>query len=62
MTIVVIIGVISLAALGMMPIVKSAMLGVVLLLALGVITPQESYQSINWQVIILISALIPKYF
>ena len=59
MTIVVIIGVISLAALGIMPIVKSAMLGVVLLLALGVISPQESYQSINWQVIILISALIP---
>ena len=42
-----------------MPIVKSAMLGVVLLLALGIITPQESYQSINWQVIVLISALIP---
>jgi di/tricarboxylate transporter len=59
MTIVVIIGVISLAALGIMPIVKSAMLGVVLLLALGIISPQESYQSINWQVIILISALIP---
>ena len=59
MTIVVIIGVISLAALGIMPIVKSAMLGVVMLLALGIISPQESYQSINWQVIILISALIP---
>tara|TARA_Y100001934_G_C12222889_1_gene711587 strand:- start:588 stop:1175 length:588 start_codon:yes stop_codon:yes gene_type:complete len=59
MTIVVILGVISLAAFGIMPIVKSAMLGVVILLALGIITPQESYQSINWQVIILISALIP---
>ena len=30
-----------------------------MLLALGIISPQESYQSINWQVIILISALIP---
>ena len=59
MTIVAIFGVICLAALGIMPIVKSAMLGVVLLLALGIITPQESYQSINWQVIVLISALIP---
>ncbi|MFL2983855.1 MAG: SLC13 family permease, partial [Candidatus Neomarinimicrobiota bacterium] len=59
MTIVVIIGTISLAALGIMPIVKSAMLGVVILLALRILTPQESYQSINWQVIILISALIP---
>ena len=37
MTIVVIIGVICLAAIGIMPIVKSAMLGVVLLLALGII-------------------------
>ena len=59
MTIVVIIGTIALAALGFMPIVKSAMLGVVILLALKILTPQESYQSINWQVIILISALIP---
>ena len=59
MTIIVIIGTISLAALSIMPIVKSAMLGVVILLALKILTPQESYQSINWQVIILISALIP---
>jgi len=59
MTIVVIIGTIALAAFGFMPIVKSAMLGVVVLLALKILTPQESYNSINWQVIILISALIP---
>ena len=58
-TILVIIGTISLAAFGIMPIVKSAMLGVVILLGLRILTPQESYQSINWQVIILISALIP---
>ena len=42
-----------------MPIVKSAMLGVMILLTLKIVTPQESYQSINWQVIVLISALIP---
>jgi len=59
MAIVVILGTITLAALGVMPIVKSAMLGVVILLALKILSPQESYQSINWQVIILISALIP---
>ena len=59
MTIIVIIGTIFLAASGIMPIVKSAMFGVVILLTLRIITPQESYQSINWQVIILISALIP---
>ena len=59
MTIVVILGTIGLAALGIMPIVKSAMLGVVTLFALRIISPQEGYQSINWQVIVLISALIP---
>jgi di/tricarboxylate transporter len=59
MTIVTIFVTIGFAATGLMPIVKSAMLGVMILLVLRIVTPQESYQSINWQVIILISALIP---
>ncbi len=59
MTIIVIIGTIIIAALGIMPIMKSGMIGVVFLLMLKVITPKESYESINWQVIVLISALIP---
>ena len=59
MSIVVILGAITFAALGIMPIVKSVMVGVIILLVLGVITPQESYQSINWKVIVLIAALIP---
>ena len=59
MTIFVIIATITAAAIGLMPIVKSAMIGVVLLLIFKVITPKEGYEAINWQVIILISALIP---
>ena len=59
MSIVVILGAITFAALGIMPIVKGVMIGVIILLVLGVITPQESYQSINWKVIVLIAALIP---
>jgi len=59
MTIIVIIATIIIAALGIMPIMKSGMIGVVFLLMLKVITPKESYESINWQVIVLISALIP---
>ena len=59
MTIVVILGAITFTALGIMPIVKSAMIGVVILLVFGVLTPQESYQSIHWKVIVLIAALIP---
>ncbi len=59
MTIIIILGAVGLAAIGIMPIMKSAMIGVVILLAIGVITPQEGYQAIHWQVIVLIAALIP---
>jgi len=50
---------ILLAAVGLLPIIKGALLSVVILLALRIITPNEAYQSIHWQVIILIAALIP---
>ena len=38
---------------------KGAFISVVILLCLKIISAQESYQSIHWQVIILIAALIP---
>ena len=47
------------ASLGYIPIIKGAFISVVILLSLKIITAQESYQSIHWQVIILIAALIP---
>ena len=47
------------AAIGYIPIMKGAFLSVVILLSLKIITAQESYQSIHWQVIFLIAALIP---
>ena len=47
------------AAVGLLPIIKGALLSFVILLALRIITPNEAYQSIHWQVIILIAALIP---
>ena len=58
-SIIVILGAIILATLGVMPIMKGAIIGVAFLLALKVITPQESYQSVHWHVIVLIAALIP---
>ena len=58
-SIIVILGAIILATLGIMPIMKGAIIGVAFLLALKVLTPQESYQSVHWQVIVLIAALIP---
>jgi len=59
LSIVVIIALVSLSALGILPIYKGALFGVVLLLIFRLISPNEAYQSINWQVVILIAALIP---
>ena len=58
-SIILIIFTILFAAVGLLPIIKGALLSVVILLALRIITPNEAYQSIHWQVIILIAALIP---
>jgi len=59
MSIVVIYSVVLMAALGFVPILKGAMIGVVVLLVLKVLSANEAYQTINWQVIVLIAALIP---
>ena len=59
MSIIVLALAVLLAALGIFPILKGALIGTVILLVLRVITANEVYQSINWQVIILIAALIP---
>ena len=59
MSIVVIFAVVVFAALGVVPILKGAIIGVVLLMVLKVLSANEAYQSINWQVIVLIAALIP---
>lgn len=48
-----------LAALDIIPIVKGALIGVIILLAFGIIKPTEAYRAISWQVIILLAALIP---
>ena len=55
----VIFGAVILAALGIVPILKGALIGAIFLLVIRVITANEAYQSINWQVIVLIAALIP---
>ena len=48
-----------LAAVGIFPILKGVLIGAVILMVFKVITPNEAYQSIHWQVIVLIAALIP---
>ena len=54
-----IITTIVLAAFGILPILKGAILSAVILLVFRIISPNEAYQSIHWQVIVLIAALIP---
>ncbi|CAN5140459.1 SLC13 family permease [soil metagenome] len=51
--------VIGLAALGMMPILISALTGCVLMILFGCITMQEAYDSIDWFVIFLLAGVIP---
>jgi len=48
-----------LASFGIMSIVKGALLGAILILALRSLSMEEAYKSINWPVIFLIAALIP---
>jgi len=55
----VIISTIILAAFGILPILKGAIISAVILLLFRIISPNEAYQSIHWQVIVLIAALIP---
>ena len=59
LSIFVILSAVFLAAVGVFPILKGVLIGVVILMVFKVITPNEAYQSIHWQVIVLIAALIP---
>jgi len=59
LSIVVIIGVVFLAALSLVPILKGVIIGMAILLVARVISPLEAYNSINWQIIVLIGCLIP---
>jgi len=57
--IVVILMVVFLSAIGFVPILPGTMIGVTVLLLFRVLVPNEAYNSIHWQVIIFIAALIP---
>ena len=47
------------AAIGIIPIIKGALVSIVVLMIFKVISPNEAYESIHWQVIVLIASLIP---
>ena len=50
---------VTLAIFDIVPIVVGVILGVIALLLSKVITPNEAYSSIHWQVIIVIAAFLP---
>lgn len=52
-------GVVLLAAVGGMPILKSALLGAVVLLVTRSITVHQAYRAIDWTVIFLLAAILP---
>jgi di/tricarboxylate transporter len=55
----IITGVVGLAALGILPIVASAISGVILMILSGCLSNEEAYQSINWKVIFLLGGVLP---
>ncbi|MFH5797113.1 SLC13 family permease [Haladaptatus sp. CMAA 1911] len=55
----IIVGVVSIAALGIFPILVTALGGVVAMVATGVLKPGELYESVEWNVIFLLAGVIP---
>lgn len=54
-----VLAVVVLAALGILPIMVSALGGVVAMIAAGVVKPAEAYEAVQWDVIFLLAGVIP---
>jgi len=55
----IVIAVVALAALEIVPILISALGGIVAMVATGCVKPEEVYPSVDWSVIVLLAGLIP---
>lgn len=55
----ILVGVVSLAALDIAPIVLTAIAGSLLLVLTGCLTAEDAYEAINWKIIFLLAGLIP---
>ncbi|MEM1395154.1 MAG: SLC13 family permease, partial [Cyanobacteria bacterium P01_H01_bin.150] len=53
------LGVVLAAAFGILPILVSALLGVLLMVLTGCLKPGEVYQAVRWDIIFLLAGLIP---
>jgi len=55
----IVLGVVGLAALEIVPIMVSALGGIVAMVATGCVRPNEVYEAVDWSVIFLLAGLIP---
>ncbi|MDX1658625.1 MAG: SLC13 family permease [Nitriliruptorales bacterium] len=55
----IIAGVVAFAALGIVPIVVSAIAGCLAMVMVGALTAEEVYESVNWKVIFLLAGVLP---
>ncbi|ELZ29766.1 di-/tricarboxylate transporter [Halogeometricum pallidum JCM 14848] len=56
---VVLFGVIALAAFDVLPIAIAALAGVVAIVVSGVLSPNEAYDAVNWNVVFLLAGVVP---
>jgi di/tricarboxylate transporter len=57
--VVTVLGVVGLAAVDLLPIMVSALGGVVAMIAAGVVKPAEAYEAVQWDVVFLLAGVIP---
>lgn len=55
----IVVGVVGLAALNVLPILVSAMLGVIAMFLTGCVTADEAYEEVDWMVLVLLGSIIP---
>ena len=59
LSLIVLVSVIASAGLGWLPIVASALLGCVALVATRTLTPEQAYAAVDWRVILLLAGVLP---
>jgi di/tricarboxylate transporter len=52
-------GVVATAAVGLVPIVISAVIGVILMIMSGCLRTDEAYEAVNWKVVMLLAGVLP---
>jgi di/tricarboxylate transporter len=51
--------VVAVAAVGLVPILVSALVGAIAMFVTGCVTPEEAYEDVDWMVLVLLGSIIP---